>query len=233
MTTKENLLIAVLKEKNALAEEKNSETIDIDTYSKTCKFRKEAKESTVYELQAERERLHAFRGVYNREQKVKEYYATPEGQAIRQRLKAKEKELKSEYESLRKDVTEKLKKELSNSTDESWDIEFISADFLSMKIARKDSKGEFIFGQSVDINLRKGNALSEDKLDFNIGTMGGFNVLAKGQSEMVNFYVGIGCILSDPYYKIDIANLMWIFNGRYEILKGRMKRLEYEIEFPY
>ena len=208
MTRKENLLIEICRMNNRIAALRGDEQIDVEQYSYSVRFYREAKESKENELKKRLENLDRFYERAVEEKRFSDarvaYYATPEGAAHKARLEKSIEKKIAEMDDLNRLTIEAIENSLRRLLGAYWGVKWLDKGYLKLGVidaAKSTSEQrEFFFGQYIDVRYDERPFLKNDKECFecNIGTCGGFDMRGSATvGERAMFYADAGKLLGD------------------------------------
>nr|DAO21514.1 MAG TPA: hypothetical protein [Caudoviricetes sp.] len=238
MTRKETLLLENYRLYNELYTLRgNTENLtDLDSLVSHWKFRDEAKNSTVYDLQSSNESL---RKSIDRERKVIEqkaaaeaYFATEEGQARKAELLKSEEELcqrMTEFMGNREAFFNGWIKEFLGNY---WKLYYLSDSRIEFAIADPKDENKEVFGQSIEIYFEKHYWNGKERFDTNVGTCGGFDLLACEQGDRARFYIDLGRFLSDKTRLEALRTMLFRYKDTLDQMREGLDKIESELENP-
>lgn len=242
MKTKIELLEAVYRAKNKIAEVTGEKMLDIENLTKSFRFFREVENSKMYEL---KERLETLERQYKdtiekneRDLKRDAYYATPEGAEHKNNLEQEIAQLQNAWHRTFHDDVRYLEKRIQQGLGEHWGV--INYDSRCLNIGVIDmgkttpENCEYFFGQSIEIRYER-NPFGSGKETYqaNCGTCGSFNMEGGDQvGERALFYAGIGKLFSDKQLIGDIKSVMALSSQTLERYCDQMEKLQKELEYP-
>lgn len=242
MKTKIELLAAVYRAKNKIAEVTGEKMLDIENLTKSYRFLREAENSKMYEL---KERLETLERQYKDTIEKNErhlnrdaYYATPEGAEYKNNLEQGIVQLKNAWQRRFHDDVRYLEKQIQERLGEHWgvinyDSRCLNIGVIDMEKTTFENRGYF-FGQSIEIRYER-NPFGSGKETYqvNCGTCGSFSMEGGDRiGERAMFYVGIGKLLSDKQLIGDIKSVMALGSQTLERYCDQMEKLQKELEYP-
>lgn len=243
MTRKENLLIEICRMKNCIAAVKGDEQIDVEQYSHSARFYREAKESKEYEL---KEWLENLTNSYERmveEKRIADaraaYYTTPEGAAHKARLEETIERKAAEWEDLKRRTAESIETRIRRVMGTHWGVEWLDKGYLKIGIidAEKSTaeRRKFFFGQEIEIRYDERPFLKTAKewFECNIGTCDGFAMRGGATvGERAMFYADAGKLLGDAQTVEWLRITMRDYNRTFEHYGKEMDALDTELNDP-
>lgn len=242
MVTKLELLEAVYRTRNKIAEVTGEKLFDIEALKKSYRFFKEAETSKMYEL---KERLEGLEKRYKDTIEKKErdlyrdaYYATPEGAEHKKDLEQGIAQLRNAWQRTFQDDVRFLEKRIRQGLGEHWGV--INYDSRCLNIGVIDmakttpENREYFFGQNIEIRYERNPFGSgRETYQANCGTCGSFNMEGGDQvGERALFYAGIGKLFSDKQLVGDIKSFMSLSSLSLKRYNDQMQRLRNELENP-
>lgn len=238
MTRKETLLLEKYRLVNELNTLKgNTENLtDLDSLVNNWKFRDEAKNSTVYDLQSTNESLRRSivreRMVIEQKAAAEAYFATEEGQARKASLLKSEEDLRqrmTEYMENRESFFNSWIKEFLGSY---WKLYYLSDSRIEFAIADPKDENKEVFGQSIEIYFDKDYWGKKERFETNVGTCGGFSLLACEQGDRARFYIDLGRFLSDKTRLEALRTMLFRYKETLDQMREQLKNIESELANP-
>lgn len=238
MTRKETLLLEKYRLFNELDTLRgNTENLtDLDSLVNNWKFRDEAKNSTVYDLQSSNESLRRSivreRMVIEQKAAAEAYFATEEGQARKASL------LKSE-EDLRQRMTEYMENReaffnswIKDFLGSYWTLYYLSDSRIEFAVTDPCDETKVVFAQSIEIYFDKNYWGKKERFETNVGTCGGFNLLASEQGDRARFYIDLGRFLSDKTRLEALRTMLYRYKDTLDQMREELQNIESELENP-
>ena len=238
MTRKETLLLEKYRLFNELDTLRgNTENLtDLDSLVNNWKFRDEAKNSTVYDLQSSNESLRRSivreRMVIEQKAAAEAYFATEEGQARKVSLLKSEEELRqrmTEFMENRESFFNSWIKEFLGSY---WKLYYLSDSRIEFAIADPKDESKEVFGQSIEIYFDKNYWGKKERFETNVGTCGGFSLLASEQGDRARFYIDLGRFLSDKTRLEALRTMLFRYKDTLDQMREELTNIENELANP-
>lgn len=238
MTRKETLLLEnyrLINELNTL--KGNTENLtDLDALVSHWKFRDEAKNSTVYHLQTSNESLKKSidRVKEEIEQKAAAdaYFATEEGQLRKASLLKGKEDLLQEMTKFMEDSREFHDKWIKDFLGSYWKLYYLGDSRIEFAVVDPKDETKEVFGQSIEIYFEKQYWGGKERFDTNVGTCGGFDILASEQGDRARFYIDLGRFLSDKTRLEELRNRLFGYNDSLDEMRKKLDNIESELENP-
>lgn len=244
MTRKENLLIEICRMNNRIAALRGDEQLDVEQYSRSGRFYREAKESRENELKKQLEDLnHSYERTVEDKRFAEAraaYYATPEGTAHKARLEKSIERKLAEMEASNRSTLDAIENSLRQLLGVHWGVKWLDKGYLKLGVidAAKSTpeQREFFFGQYIDVRYDERPFLKNDKECFecNIGTCGGFDMRGCATvGERAMFYADAGKLLGDMQTIERLRIAMRDYNRTSEQFCNEISALHRELNDPF
>lgn len=238
MTRKETLLLEhyrLVNELNTLRGDTENIT-DLYSLVNHWKFRDEAKSSTIYHLQTSNESLQKsiIRVKKEIEQKAATdaYFATEEGQLRKAALqKGKEDLLQVMTEYINQSEVS-FNSWIKDFLGGYWKLYYLSDSRIEFAVVNPRDETKEVFGQSIEIYFEKHYWGEKERFDTNIGTTGGFDLLASDQGDRARFYIDLGKFLSDKPRLEELRTMLFDYNDSLNEMREKLDKIESELENP-
>lgn len=246
MTRKEKLLIEVYRLKNRIAELLGEQRTNIEEFSHSWRFVREARDSKEYELKEVIERLKKSYAKTVEDRHISEarmiYFATETGAAHKERLE-KNLEMKiAEWKQTGRQAVATLEGLLQHLLGAHWGVGDFSSNYsgcsFTLGIVDEDKSTDerrvFIFGQTATIYYNEETrGYGKERFEINIGTCGSCSLFGGDtEGEHARFYIGIGRLFADRGLLERLRDMMRESSHRLEALAGETDTLRTELKNP-
>lgn len=202
MTQKEKLYFEYLTIKNSIYAVKGEtdKQINLDEFCKKGRFWKEAKDSTVADLQRDIENAKRSLEQYKRDKKRDEWFATPEGAQWKQDKEAEIKHLYEQEQHLMDSALQYTSKVIQQLLGEQFDVTSFGSRCMTIGLVKEyaeDGRAKALFGHTFEVNFERDYFGDEKhRWELNYGTMGSFN-LNEDNNTRTQYLVGLAKFASD------------------------------------
>ena len=201
MTQKEKLYFEYLEIKNSIfaVMGKQDKQIDLDVFSETGRFYKEAKEHKVYQLEE------MIKDATTRLQQAKKdalreaWFTTPEGAQWKRDKEAEIKSLYEQEQQLMDGALQHTSKEVQQLLGAHFDVTSFGSRSMTIGLVKdyaEDGRANAIFGHTFEVYFELDYFDGKLRWELNYGTLGGFD-LDEDNSTRTQFLVGLAKFAAD------------------------------------
>lgn len=200
MTQKEKLYFEYLTIKNSIYAVKGEtdKQINLDEFCKTGRFWKEAKDSTVADLQQDIENAKRSLEQYKRDKKRDEWFATPEGAQWKQDKEAQMQSIREQEMELLERARQYASVTVQQVIGAHFDVTNFGERCMTIGLVKeyKDGNPVALFGHTFEVFFERDYFKKELRWELNYPTMGGFD-LNEENNTRTQYLVGLAKFASN------------------------------------
>lgn len=233
MTRKENLLHEIFRLKDELhAIDSSCEPANLTDGFYTPAFRLAAANTTVTALEDRISELQASIARAKKNQLVEVYYATDEGKARKAALQAQLAKADHDIAVFLTESSDFYRKWIKEFLGGHWTLSFLHGSRLEFAVVDPQNEGRLVFGQTIQIWFERRNWKGEERFETNIGSTGGFDILAAGQGDRARFYIDLGRFLADTQRMAELKEMLFDYKDSVDTLYKTRDGIEKELNEP-
>ena len=113
-----------------------------------------------------------------------------------------------------------------------WTLSFLHGSRLEFAVVDPQNEDRLVFGQTIQIWFERRDWKGEERFETNIGSTGGFDILAAGQGDRARFYIDLGRFLADTQRMAELKEMLFDYKDSLDALYKTRDGIEKELNEP-